>query len=51
VSWDGEVVEPGRGLPAQKPGAHIIRLEKPGAAPITQTVEVRAGEPTVIRAR
>jgi hypothetical protein len=49
--WNGERVLPDRGLPEQKVGFHELRLEKDGMRPIVQRIQVKAGEPTVIRVR
>jgi serine/threonine protein kinase len=49
--WNGQRVDPKRGLPQQKVGFHELRLEKDGLPPIVQKVQVKAGEPTIIRAR
>lgn len=49
--WNGVRVDPERGLPAQSVGFHELKLEKDGMPPIVQRIQVKAGEPTVIRAR
>ena len=42
LTLDGEVVEAGRAIPVP-PGAHVVRLELPGAPPVERSFEIAPG--------
>lgn len=47
LTLDGEPIEPGRAHPVA-PGAHVVRLELPGAQPIERRFEVAAGDAPLV---
>lgn len=51
VLWDGVLVDPNKLLENQSVGEHRLELRRRGFSPIQTRVQVRAGEPTVIRAK